>query len=243
LGLVVVLVIIKKWNLILLCSIFMLSILSLGLLVRRSDTKETAAVPGFGKRIIIDAGHGEPDGGAVGNHGVLEKDLNLAISRYLQGYLEQGGVEVILTRSDDSGIYDAENKTIRQKKRSDLKNRENLIKNSEADLFVSIHMNKFSDSKYSGPQVFFSANHKDSKPLAEQIQQEMIAVLKPPSERTVKQAGKEIYLMQKAKIPAVLIECGFLSNDREEQLLMNEEYQKKAAWAIYCGIIKYLASA
>lgn len=236
------LIIIKKWNLILLCSIFILCIMSFGLLFRQGDVRETAAVPGFGKKIIIDAGHGEPDGGAVGNHGVLEKDLNLAISRFLQGYLEQSGAEVILTRSDDNGIYDADSKTIRQKKISDLKNREALIDSSDADIFVSIHMNKFSDSKYSGPQVFFSANHKDSKVLAEQIQTEMIAVLEPPSERKVKQAGKDIYLLNKAKTPAVLIECGFLSNDTEEQLLMDETYQKKIAWAIYCGIVKHMAS-
>ncbi len=236
------LVIIKKWNLILLCITFLVAVFSLGLLVRQGESVETVAVPCAGKRIIVDAGHGEPDGGAVGNHGVLEKDLNLVISRFLQGYLEQSGAEVIVTRSDDSGIYDADSKTIRQKKRSDLANREKIIKKSDADLLVSIHMNKFSDSKYSGPQVFYSANHEASKTLAETVQKTMIAILEPESEREIKQAGKDIYLLSKTEIPGILVECGFLSNDREEKLLVDEAYQKKTAWAIYCGIVSYLAN-
>ncbi len=225
------------------CAIFVLGVASLGLMVRKSNPQEVVAVPGTGKRVVVDAGHGEPDGGAVGNHGVLEKDLNLAVARFLQGYLEQSGAEVILTRSDDNGIYDAKSQTIRQKKRTDLSNREKLIRESNADLFVSIHMNKFSDSKYSGPQVFYSANHQSSKTLAEAIQKEIIAIIKPPSERAIKQAGQEIYLLKKTEIPSVLVECGFLSNDREEKLLMDEDYQKKMAWAIYCGIAKYLEAA
>lgn len=223
------------------CVIFLITVFSLGLLVRHGETIETASVPCAGKRIIVDAGHGEPDGGAIGNHGVLEKDLNLAITRFLQGYLEQSGAEVIVTRSDDSGIYDGDSKTIRQKKRSDLANREKIIKQSDADMFVSVHMNKFSDSKYSGPQVFYSVHNDASKPLAEIVQNSLITVLKPDSKRNVKQAGKDIYLLSKTDIPAILVECGFLSNDKEEKLLMSEDYQKKTAWAIYCGLVSYLA--
>ncbi len=223
------------------CVIFLVSVSTLGLSVRRGGTVETSALPCAGRRIIIDAGHGEPDGGAVGNSGILEKDLNLAICRFLQGYLEQSGAEVIVTRPDDNGVYDAESKTIRQKKRSDLANREKIIKQSDSDLFVSIHMNKFSDSKYSGPQVFYSANNRESKPLAEALQKSLIAILEPISQREIKQAGKDIYLLSKVEIPAALVECGFLSNDREEKLLIDEAYQKKVAWAIYCGIVSYLA--
>ncbi len=237
------LVIIKKWNLLLLSAIFLCIVVGTGFLLRQSTAISTAAMPVFGKRIIVDAGHGSPDGGAVGSRQVLEKDLNLQIALLLQQYLEQSGAEVIMTRSDDNGIYDLESKTIRQKKRTDLSNREKLMAESEADFFVSIHMNRFSDSRYSGPQVFYSVNHEQSKPLAEAVQQEMIAVLEPPSERVVKPAGKEIYLLSKAKLPAILVECGFLSNDREEQLLLDETYQKKTAWSIYCGLTKYLTAA
>lgn len=224
------------------CAILLVSVLSLGLFVRRSPVQETGTVPGAGMKIVLDAGHGEPDGGAVGKLGVLEKDLNLAVTKLLQGYLEQSGAQVILTRADDNGIYDAGSHSIRQKKRTDLKNREAMITETNAELFVSIHMNHFSDAKYSGPQVFYSANHPDSKGLAETIQASMIRTLKPSSDRKVKQAGKEIYLLQKAKIPSVLIECGFLSNEAEEKLLVDPTYQKKVAWAIYCGIVEYLAT-
>ncbi|MGN1059367.1 MAG: N-acetylmuramoyl-L-alanine amidase, partial [Clostridia bacterium] len=227
----------------LLLATLVVAVLAAGLAVRPAEVLETAAVPGFGKRIILDAGHGEPDGGAVGNHGVLEQELNLKIALLLQGYLEQSGAEVLLTRSDSEGIYDAGSATIKQKKRTDLHNREKLMNQSDGDLFVSIHMNKFTDSRYSGPQVFYSGNREASKTAAECVQRELIAVLEPASQREIKKAGKEIYLLKQAKIPAILIECGFLSNDREEQLLLDENYQKKTAWAIYCGLVQYFSAA
>lgn len=232
---------IKKWNVILLCAILFVSVLSLGLYVRQSPAVETGSVPGAGKKIVLDAGHGAPDGGTEGKLGVLEKDLNLAVTKLLQGYLEQSGAQVILTRADDDGVYDAGSHSIRQKKRTDLKNREAMIADTDAEFFVSIHMNHFSDSKYSGPQVFYSKNHPDSKGFAESVQASMIRILKPLSERQVKQAGKEIYLLSKTNIPSILIECGFLSNEAEEKLLVDPAYQKKLAWAIYCGVVEYLA--
>ncbi|MBE7047810.1 MAG: N-acetylmuramoyl-L-alanine amidase [Ruminococcaceae bacterium] len=235
------LIFIKKWNLVLLLVTLGVAVLSLGLAIRPARVTETVSVPGFGKRIVLDAGHGEPDGGAVGNHGAVEQELNLRITQLLQGYLEQSGVQVILTRADSVGIYDPDSETIRQKKRTDLQNREKLMNESDCDLFVSIHMNKFTDARYSGPQVFYSANGEESKRLADCVQQSMVAVLKPVSHREIKQGGNDIYLLKKAKPPAILIECGFLSNDREEQLLQEEAYQKKTAWAIYCGLLQYFS--
>ncbi|MBE7036474.1 MAG: N-acetylmuramoyl-L-alanine amidase [Ruminococcaceae bacterium] len=236
------LIFIKKGNLFLLAGILLMSVFGAGLALRRSEkNREAMAIPGVGKRIVLDAGHGEPDGGAEGSGGILEKDLNLSITRYLQGYLEQSGIEVWLTRADDSGIYDENSRTIRQKKRSDLHNRELLMNQSDADLFVSIHMNKFSDGQYSGPQVFYEPKQEASKLLAGCLQESLITVLNPPSIREIKKAGKDIYLLSRAKIPAALVECGFLSNEREGQLLQDETYQKQVAWAIYCGIIQYFA--
>ncbi|MBQ4518705.1 MAG: N-acetylmuramoyl-L-alanine amidase [Clostridia bacterium] len=233
---------IKKWNACLLLFIFVFGIWTMGLCVRKPDAStKTSAMPGVGKRVILDAGHGEPDGGAVGQNGVLEKDLNLAITRYLQGYLEQSGIDVWLTRVGNEGIYDADSHTIRQKKRSDLRNRKEIMNESDGDLFVSVHMNEFSDSKYSGPQVFYASNVDGSKKAAECLQQSLITVLQPVSQREIKKAGKEIYLLSQAKIPSVLVECGFLSNAREGQLLQEETYQKQVAWAIYCGIVQYFA--
>ncbi len=174
----------------------------------------------------------------MSKNGVLEKDLNLSVALSLQKLLEAGGTEVVLTRSDDNGIYDVSD-SIKSKKLSDIKNREKLMESADADAFISIHMNKFSDSKYSGPQVFYSKNCEDSKRLADCIQQNMITVLSPVSERETKQAPDGIYLLKNAHIPAVLVECGFLSNDAEEKKLTDENYRRQIAWSVYCGIIQY----
>lgn len=200
-------------------------------------TEETF-LPISGKTIIIDAGHGFPDGGAVGSSGVLEKDLNLSVAMFLQKFFESSGTHVLLTRSDDNGIYDISG-SIKNKKVSDIKNREEFIKNSDAQIFVSIHMNKFSDSKYSGPQVFYSKNNEKSEILAKCIQKSMIAALNPKSKREVKSADSSIYLLSHTDIPAVLVECGFLSNAEEEKMLKDEKYQRQLAWSVYCGIIDY----
>lgn len=201
-------------------------------------TSRQTFLPSEGKTIIIDAGHGAPDGGAVGTTGVLEKDLNLEIAQILQKFLEANGTCVLLTRSDDNGIYDVSG-SIKNKKVSDIKNREEFIKSSDADAFVSIHMNKFSESKYSGPQVFYSKNNEKSAFLAEYVQKSMLLALNPENKREIKQASSAIYLLHTAKLPAILVECGFLSNSKEEQMLMDTKYQRQLAWSIYCGIIEY----
>lgn len=199
--------------------------------------KETF-MPASEKTIIIDAGHGSPDGGAVGESGVLEKDLNLSVAIMLQKFFESGGTNVLLTRSDDNGIYDVSG-SIKNKKVSDIKNREEFIKSVDAEVFISIHMNKFPESKYSGPQVFYSKNNEQSEVLANCIQKSMIAALNPKSKREVKQADSSIYLLSHTDIPAVLVECGFLSNAEEEKMLQDEKYQRQLAWSVYCGIIEY----
>jgi len=190
---------------------------------------------------MIDAGHGEPDGGATGISGASEQALNLDIALLLQELLEQGGMQVVMTRTDASGIFDQSAHTIREKKRSDLSNRESIMNGDGVDLFVSIHMNTFEQSKYSGPQVFFSPNRTESETIASCVQQAMNAGLAPEAPRNVKKAGDSIYLLKKAKVPAILIECGFLSNAREEKLLQEPGYQKKVAQAVYDGITRYFA--
>lgn len=223
------------------CLIVLLGAFCLGLLVRGGAAK-TDATPGNIKQVIVDAGHGAPDGGAVSPKGLLEKDLNLAIAGFLRDELEKNGLAVLMTRQDDNGIYDTDSQTIRQKKRSDLSNRKKLIETSGADLFVSIHMNLFSDAKYSGPQVFYSVNHPLSLALAKTLQNEMNTSLEPERPREVKPAGKEIYLLNTAELPAVLVECGFLSNQKEEALLADETYQKRVAETICCGILKHISN-
>lgn len=230
----------KKRNAFLIAAIFILLVYIAGGVVNSFAFSRRVSLSCYGKKIVLDAGHGEPDGGAVGKTGSKEQELNLKIAKILQGFLEQCGMEVVMTRADEQGIYDSEG-TIRNKKRSDMKNREKLMNDSEADMFLSIHMNKFTDSKYSGPQVFYSSNKDESKELAQILQEELIAVLNPSSQREIKKATNDIYLLKKAKIPAVLVECGFLSNAEEEKKLKDEEYQKEIAWAIYCSIIKYFS--
>ena len=128
---------------------------------------------------------------------------------------------------------------IKSKKYSDMKNREKIIVESEADAFVSIHMNKFTDSKYSGPQVFYGRHNEKSELLAKNVQESLIDRLNPPSVREIKKADRNIYLLEHAKIPAILAECGFLSNEEEQKKLISDNYQTKVAWSIYCGILKY----
>lgn len=230
--------VLKKNKLILGFLILSLVVFGCGILKTAVLSDKETFLPSEGRTIIIDAGHGSPDGGAVGGTGILEKDLNLSVSLALQNFFESNGTNVILTRSDDNGIYDVDG-TIKNKKISDIKNREEIINESDADLFISIHMNKFPQNQYSGPQVFYSKNHEKSELLAECIQKSMIAALNPENKREIKAADDGIYLLQHANIPAVLVECGFLSNSQEEQKLIDEKYQKQLAWSMYCGIIEY----
>ena len=227
----------KKRVLIIALSVAFLVFLS-GIAKEKLLKDEETFLPTIGKTIIIDAGHGAPDGGAVGTTGVLEKDLNLSVARSLQKFFESGGTQVLLTRSDDNGIYDVSG-SIKNKKVSDIKNREEFIKSVDAEVFISIHMNKFPEGKYSGPQVFYSGNNEKSKTLAECIQKSMIAALNPQNKREVKCADSSIYLLKHTDIPAVLVECGFLSNAEEEKLLKDEKYQRQLAWSVYCGVIEY----
>ncbi len=229
---------IRKRTLFLLSFIFVLLVLTAGVSVRNTKGFEAVTTQKT-LTIIVDAGHGEPDGGAVSPRGVLEKDLNVKVAGFLKANLEAQGYRVLLTREGDRGIYDETAATIKAKKNSDMRNRLKIMNDSGADLFVSIHMNQFGDAKYSGPQVFYTKNLPEAKELATHLQTAMISELTPVSKREIKPAGKEIYLLSHAKIPAVLVECGFLSNEKEEALLIEESYQKKIAQAISGGITAY----
>lgn len=187
--------------------------------------------------VVLDAGHGEPDGGAIGVGGTIEKDINLKITLKLQEILENRGIRVIMTRSDDNSICDKKAKTLHEKKVSDMHNRRNIINNSDADLFISIHMNSFSDTKSGGLHVFYARNHPEAEPLASLIQ-DSIAELTDAKTHAVKTASDTLYLMKNPTPPAILIECGFISNPDEEKLLNTDEYQSKIAFSIANAIIK-----
>lgn len=189
------------------------------------------------KNIIIDPGHGGEDSGAVADNGVLEKDINLDISKKLSDMLKATGYKVIMTRNDDIAIYDKNSNTLRQKKISDMKKRVEIINSSKNNILVSIHQNKFEQKKYSGSQIFYSKNNEGSFKLAQNIQHSIKSLIQPENDRELKCAGKDIYILNKADVPAVIVECGFISNDEELQKLSDDNYKLNLAFSIYSGII------
>ena len=179
-----------------------------------------------GKVIVLDAGHGGKDRGTSVN-GVYESDINLSIVFKLKKELNKHGVDVILIRDGD---YDLSSPNVSRRKKSDFDNRISLINGSKADLYLSIHMNYLNDSRYYGAQVFYTVGNED---LAADIQTNLNSPMKE------KKLSNSIYMYKKLVIPGVLIECGFLSNDRERHLLQNDEYQDKLVKSIVKGLIKY----
>jgi len=193
------------------------------------------------KLVIIDAGHGGEDCGAVGVTGVYEKDLNYDISFQLGKLFTDAGYAVVYTRTSDKLLYtEAENiKGIR--KISDLKNRCKIAAEYPNALFISIHMNSYSNPKYSGLQVYYSTENEDSKVLASAIQRNVKERLQADNNRKIK-SGEGIYILENVENTAVLVECGFLTNHEECKKLSEKEYQKSLSFSIFCGIIEYIES-
>ncbi len=190
--------------------------------------------------LVIDAGHGGEDGGAVGASGTLEKEINLSVAKKLEGMFKFLDVDVVMTRVDDRMLYFPEQ--LSRKKYYDLRNRKAIADKYENPVFISIHQNKFPISKYNGLQVYYSANNDSSQILAELVQNKTSEFLQPDNTRKIKSAGGSIYLMYNLECPAILIECGFLSNPAEEKLLQNQEYQKKLAFIIFSAVADYLSN-
>lgn len=207
--------------------------------VEKLSAIDASAESGAYKTVIIDAGHGGPDGGTSADDGSLEKDINLQIAIKLNEILQSMGVNTVMTRTEDISIHDDSAQTIRQKKVSDIKNRLNIINETDDAIFVSIHQNHFSDSQYSGTQVFYSKNNPLSQTLANCIRLPVISYLQTDNTREIKQSGTDIYLLYHAQKPAVMVECGFLSNYQETENLKSEEYQQQLAFLIAIGIMDY----
>ena len=206
-----------------------------------SDQKEsvpTVSLPVSGKTIVIDAGHGKPDEGAESRSGTTEAETNLKIALKLQNLLEQSGCSVILTRSDENGIYDIDSKTLRQKKISDIRNRVKIGNESFANAFVSIHLNKIPQQQYDGWQTFYNDQNSEGQKLAVSIQKNLNDAIQRENNRVAKSI-ENIYIVKHVEIPMTIVECGFLSNPEEEKMLLDDEYQNKLAWGIYNGIIDY----
>lgn len=190
--------------------------------------------------IIIDPGHGGVDGGAVSADGVLEKDINLAISFYMRDIFRVNGFEVVMTRETDRSIHDEGVEGVKKQKTSDLHNRLAIVNEHPGAVFISVHQNKFEQRSSHGTQVFFSPNNPGSEVLAEIMQVDIAGALQPGNERRIKKAGKNLYLMTHAKCPAVLLECGFLSNPEEAGRLTDPKYQSQIAFAAFRSVMRYL---
>ena len=195
-----------------------------------SDTK---TLPLLGKTIVIDVGHGGKDPGTMYKK-ILEKDINLKISKYLRNYLVQEGANVFLTRDGD---YDLSSPGSGRRKKSDFDNRINLINTSNAYIYYSIHLNYLPDSSYYGPQVFYNNNLNANKKIAKILQNDLN--LKTNTNREIKlMKSNDYYMYKRLSVPGVLIECGFLSNYYERNLLIKESYQKKLAKIIANSTLK-----
>lgn len=192
----------------------------------------------FRNVIVIDAGHGLPDGGASEN-GVTESGINLAIATKLNDALSDLGYEVIMTREDENNIADSDKQSpISTMKQSDLNNRVKIINNSNADICISIHLNKYESSKYWGWQCFYSENSENGKRLAEAIQESIGDFVERENSRQALKISN-IKIVDKTNIPVVIVECGFISNVDEARLLQDDEYQDKLVEGICAGIQKY----
>lgn len=189
-------------------------------------------------QLVIDAGHGGEDGGAISCTGVNESRINLEISLRLNDFFHLLGCRTVMLRTEDLSLHEAGANTISEKKVSDLKNRVKLVNETDNALLISIHQNQFSEEKYHGAQVFYAPT-EGSEPLAKLVQQTLRTAIDPQNHRQCKSADS-VYLMNKINCTGILVECGFLSNRTEEALLRDADHQKKLAAAIGCGVYNYL---
>ena len=186
--------------------------------------------------VVIDAGHGGFDPGKVGVNNALEKDINLSIAFKLKSLLEQNDIHVIMTRKDDHCLCE---KSDQDKKRTDMKKRVAIINSSDAIIAVSIHQNSFTQERYRGAQVFYYDKSKEGKILAEIIQERIKKYLNDGNSRLAK-SNDSYYMLKQTNCPLVIVECGFLTNWEEANLLCEDSYQEKIAWAIHLGIMEYI---
>jgi len=188
-------------------------------------------------KVVIDSGHGGIDPGKVGVNGAYEKDINLAIALFLKGVLEDNDCEVVMTRETDTGLYNEDDK---RKKAADLRKRVELMNSENPDAIVSIHQNSFTKESSKGAQVFYQASSEEGKKFADIMQAQLASDLDESNKRVAK-PNADYYILKNSKGVAIIVECGFLSNPQEAQMLVSSDYQKKVAEAVAKGILSYLA--
>jgi len=229
----------RKWKII----SFIVGLLVLFLILQHdfieNNSWKTWNLPLSGKIILLDAGHGGPDGGA-GTGKTLEKDIALDITKKVRDYLQEQGALVIMTRDKDEDLADPDTRGYSRRKVEDLKKRLKMINTTDNDLFVSIHLNAIPSSRWSGAQTFYAPQHKENARAAKFIQEELRRNL----ENTTRKAKpiSQVYILKHAKKPGVLVEVGFLSNPTEKELLKTDSYQEKVAASINNGILRYFTN-
>lgn len=219
-------------------SVIFLLTLSIFLINSRLETVMGDTVSGKNSSftVVIDAGHGGFDSGKVGVDGTLEKDVNLKIAKKLEKLLTAADVNVIMTRTEDTGLY---SESSSNKKREDMDARVERMNKPLPDCIVSIHQNSYPEESIDGAQVFYYTGSDAGKTLAALIQDELITDVDPSNHRTEK-SNSSYYLLKNASAPIVIVECGFLSNWAESKKLVDDAYQQKLAWAIHMGILQFL---
>ncbi len=189
--------------------------------------------------LIIDAGHGGEDGGAIAIDGTIEKDINLQIALQLQSFCSLFGIDSIMIRTTDTDLADHSLPTIRKRKVSDINARMEILNNNPQAVYVGIHQNQYDDASVNGLQVFYSNGSSISKQVASSVQNYTSSKLQPYNTRKIKAAGEDIYLLHHAQLPAIMVECGFISNENECQLLKDPAYGTKLSLCIAGGLIQY----
>ena len=219
------------------CCVVVLAIS--GAVKSAEESKSTMAEASGKQVILLDAGHGGIDSGGIGINGVYEKDINLSIVKNLGSLLTLSGYDVVYTRTEDISIYDNGVEGIRNQKVSDMENRLEIVERYPESIFLSVHQNQYTDKAYFGGQMFYTTNNSGNFRLAT-IMQNKFAELQTGNDREVKLIDNNLYLFKDTKQPALLIECGFLSNENDAANLSSPEYQKKVAFTIFSGLTEYL---
>lgn len=207
--------------------------------IHKTDTTTWGAwsLPLSGKTIVLDPGHGGPDGGAVGKDDTEEKDITLIVAEMLRDYLQQSGALVYLTRETDTDLAAEDTNGLSKRKSEDIRKRLKFIEDKNADFFVTIHLNAIPQSEWHGAQTFYYPKMDESQHLAKMIQSEIIDNLENTNRTPLE--NNSVYLLKHAEVPGSLVEMGFLSNANELELLKQDDYQHKMAESIYQGILRY----
>ncbi len=224
----------RRCNFVLWCVLVGLALL--GASGRPPETSPVISYVTAGSVVVIDAGHGGPDSGAIGANGTLEKDISLALSQKLAKELIQQGCIVICVRDTDTDLAGADfSGTVRERKRADLQARADLANRNQADLFVSVHLNADPSPKWSGAQTFYEQGDETGACIGKAVQEQLKSTLKNTRREAL--AADGYFLMSAASMPTIIVEAGFLSNPEEEKLLQDEDYQQQVAGAIARGIV------